>query len=148
MTVINLEEMLAAIRELEPEIAIVKVSALMTKCGKPNKNAIDLVRALIVHSKFTILYLHTDPTVENSEIIQWLGENVYKKTSFSVLRNMIGGNIMCATNWKQVLTHDKMVGEPKLAIVDTFKDVETLYKNTNIQPIYLPRRSSDGTKTN
>lgn len=141
MTVINLEEMLSAIRELEPEIAIVKISALMNKNGEPNKNAIDLVRALIVHSKFTILYLYTNPTTENSEIIQWLGENVYKKTSFSVLRNMIGGNVMCATSWKQVLTHDKMVGEPKLAIVDTIKDVEVLYKHTNIQPIYLPRRS-------
>lgn len=141
MTVINLEEMLAAIRELEPEIAIVKISALMKKNGEPNKNAIDLVRALIVHSKFTIVYLYTNPTTENSEMIQWLGENVYKKTSFSVLRNMIGGNVMCATNWKQALTHDKMVGKPKLAIVDTIKDVETLYKHTNIQPIYLPRRS-------
>lgn len=146
MSGVNLDEMLSALRELEPEIAIVKVSALLTIDNKPNRNAIDLVRALIVHSKFTIIYLHSDPTIENTEIIQWVGENVYKKTSFSTLRNMIGGNVLCATNWKQVITHDKIVGEPKIAIVDSLQDVKALYKCSNIQPIYIPKGYSDGTQ--
>lgn len=140
MNTINLEDMLKAIREIEPEYAIVKLDALKNLNGTPNKNSIDLIRALLVHSKFTVLYMYSDPTIDIAEVIQWLGDNVYKKTQFSTLRNMIVGNIICATDWKQVLTHDKLSGVPKLAIVDTIKDVKTLYKYTKIQPIYLPRR--------
>ncbi|MBR2008295.1 MAG: hypothetical protein IKA01_10055 [Alistipes sp.] len=130
-------EMLA---NMEPEYAVVKIDALKTKSGKPDLLAIDLVRALIVHSKYRLLFLFTDVFADVEEQIEWLNENVYKHDQYEIIRAQLMKRMICANSWAEVLRHPRVTTRVDLAIVDEWSDVKMLYEHSKVKPIFLPRR--------
>lgn len=137
---INLDSVAEALGNMENDCAVVKMSAMTTLSGEPDPLAIDLVRALIVHSKYRILFLFTDMFADVEEQIQWLNENVYKYENERAIRSQLIGRMICSNNWAEVLRHPSVKTKVCLAVVDSIDDVKTLYKNTDVKPIYLPRR--------
>ena len=137
---INLDEVAEALGNMENDCAVVKMSAMTTLDGEPDLLAIDVVRALIVHSKYRILFLFTDLFADVEEQIRWLNENVYKYENERAIRSQLIGRMICSDNWSEVLKHPSVKTKVCLAVVDSIDDVKVLYKNTDVKPIYLPRR--------
>lgn len=140
MGVINYDEMAEMLANMEPDYAVVKIDALKTKSGEPDPLAIDLVRALIVHSKYKLLFLFTDVFADVEEQIGWLNEHVYKHDQYEIIRTQLIKRMICATSWREVLRHPKVTTRVDLAIVDEWDDVKTLYEHSKVKPIFLPRR--------
>ncbi len=137
---INLDSVAEALGNMENDCAVVKMSAMTTLSGEADPLAIDIVRALIVHSKYRILFLFTDLFADVEEQIQWLNENVYKYENERAIRSQLIGRMICSNNWSEVLRHPSVKTKVCLAVVDSIDDVKALYKNTDVKPIYLPRR--------
>lgn len=140
MGVINYDKMAEMLANMEPEYAVVKIDALKTKSGKPDLLAIDLVRALIVHSKYRLLFLFTDVFADVEEQIEWLNENVYKHDQYEIIRAQLMKRMICANSWAEVLRHPRVTTRVDLAIVDEWSDVKMLYEHSKVKPIFLPRR--------
>lgn len=137
---INLDEVAEALGNMENDCAVVKMSAMTTLDGEPDLLAIDVVRALIVHSKYRILFLFADLFADVEEQIQWLNANVYKYENERAIRSQLIGRMICSDNWSEVLKHPSVKTKVCLAVVDSIDDVKALYKNTDVKPIYLPRQ--------
>lgn len=117
-----------------------KINALKTKSGKPNREAIDLVRSFIVQSKYEMVYVYDDPMILPETQLNWLQDNVYHMEVYQTLKTLLKERIICSPKWEVTLNHPFCGPDVTVAIVDKLDDVLTLYRNTPIQPIYLPRR--------
>lgn len=140
MGVINYDQMAEMLANMEPDYAVVKIDALKTKSGEPDPLAIDLVRALIVHSKYKLLFLFTDTFADVEEQILWLNEHVYKHEREDIIRAQLIKRMICATSWSEVLRHPSVRTRVDIALVDQWDDVKQLYEHSKVKPVFLPRR--------
>lgn len=126
----NYDFVVEMLRSTENESAIVKIDALKNTDGSPDLLAIDVVRAIIVQSKYDVFFLYVDTFADIEEQMRWLNDNVLHHDNEKILKQQMKRRLICASNWKEVFAHPSIHTDVRLVVTNSPKEAEFLRRST------------------
>lgn len=138
----NYDFVVEMLRSTENDAAIVKIDSLKNTDGTPDLLAIDVVRAIIVQSKYDVFFVYSDTFADVEEQMNWLNTNVLHHDNEKILKQQMKRRLICASNWKEVFAHPSIHTDIRLVITNSPKEAEFLRlrtKNEDLKVVQLRR---------